>query len=196
MFDSTNLVLMMCTGTLTQQYDPVGRLMYLLEPFLLLVALQSVLASFIPLKSCTVSYQTPQYTCDQARDLVTNQKTNGWHWSNTAPSWVEFVLEWPSTLSTVIIHSGFNKDFTIRTFRIELHSNGEWMNIEDVTVKNAPAAEVAEDGTVGLVSDKPVAEVKFKQVQDVSILRLSISKTSQPNGGNNAVVNEVLVPCK
>ena len=189
---------MMCTGTLTQQYDPVGRQMYLLEPFLLLVALQSdpVLASFITLKSCTVSYQTPAYTCDHARDLVTNKRTNGWHWGSTVPSWVEFVLEWPSTLSTVIIHSGFNKDFTIRTFRIELHSNGQWKDIEDVTVKNSPAASVAEDGTVSLLSDNHVAEVKFKQVQDVSILRLSISKTSQPNGNNNAVVNEVIVPCE
>ena len=93
------------------------------------------------------------------------------------------------------ILNGVNRgNHRIITFKVTVQSEGSWVELENVGVKDTPEAVIGTDGRISLTEGQERLELMFDQLHQVSAVKLTVFETDREN--SNGVITELLVPCK
>ena len=93
------------------------------------------------------------------------------------------------------ILNGVNRgNHHITNFKVSAKTEGSWVDLDNVGVKDAPDAVIESDGSISLSEVQERLELSFEQIHKVSAVKLAVFETDI--NSNNGVVTELLVPCK
>ena len=116
---------------------------------------------------------------------------NGWQWNGETPSWAEFKLQAPVTLTAIKLWNGVNRnDHRLTGFKVTVKSGGVWQDLEGVMVNGGV---VAADGAVTLSFGIWELDMAFDTVLEVTDIKLAVTATDTPN--QNGMVNELVPVC-
>ena len=111
------------------------------------------------------------------------------------PAWAEFTFGTTQTLGWLTILNGVNRgNHHITNFKVSAKTEGSWVDLENVGVKDAPGAVIGADGSISLSEVQERVDLNFDQIHKVSAVKLTVFETDTHH--NNGVVTELLVPCK
>ena len=93
------------------------------------------------------------------------------------------------------ILNGVNRgNHHLTNFKVSAKSEGSWVDLENVGVKDVPEAVIGSDGRISLSQGQERLELNFDQLHQVSAVKLTVFEAD--TNSNNGVVTELLVPCK
>ena len=153
-------------------------------------------SDFVKFSSCSVHKDIDQsdneskHSCEKAIDSTLCDKENGNVFQGN--NWIEFELENPETIDTIIIFNGNeNEEQKLGRFKIKLSDEKKWHVLSNPKVKNDLEIAV-EKGSIILSRSQDQLEITFEPIKRVGKIQIELIQSRN----KSTTINEVLIPRK
>ena len=148
---------------------------------------------------CSASVNHNGFNCLKAIDGITSVFANGWAYNVLGTSsWAIFDLTEKRKMNTIVMKLFVrtrNYLDVLLIFRVNLIVDGQSINLTGLKVQEYPSAIIDGDGTVTLATvngNSPVLHLEFNTVSNVQSIRLDMTKTNWPPGGQLLLLHEII----